>query len=156
MGLSLCILLQDSHSQLTELQHTSPSRGTKQQQQKEVSSQPGSSIAVPSVGSSSEQKFKTPGMDTSQLQSMHSMRKVVCSCKTGWNMDVVLRVLEHSVQGIMQSGQESEEALVITRYTFTIKAAHSSGSALVIVKIQTFCMHFANGCGLVACCVISV
>lgn len=31
MGLSLCILLQDSHSQLTELQHTSPSRGTKQQ-----------------------------------------------------------------------------------------------------------------------------
>ena len=86
-----------------------------QQQQQEVGSQPGSSIAVPSIGSSSEQKLKTPGMDTSQLQSMHSMRKVVCSCKTGWNMDAMLRVLEHSVQGIMQSGQESEEALVITR-----------------------------------------
>ena len=31
MAVSLCIPLQDNHSQLADLQHTSPPRGTKQQ-----------------------------------------------------------------------------------------------------------------------------
>ena len=102
-----------------------------QQQQQEVSQQAVASNAMPSIGSNSEQ-----GMDTSQSQSMHSMRAVVCSCKTGWNMDAVLRALEQSVQGIMQSGQKSEEALIITRYSVTIKAAHSCGSTVLFVEIQ--------------------
>ena len=71
-----------------------------------------------------KQKHTALGMGGSKLQSMHSMRTVLCSCKTGWNMDEVVRVLEQSVQGIMQSGQDSEEALVITRYSVTIKAAY--------------------------------
>ena len=112
-----------------------------QQQQQEVSQQAGSSHAMPSTGASCEQKVKTLSMDTCQLQSMHSMRAVVCSCKTGWNMDEVLRLLEQSVQAIMQSGQESEEALVITRYSHTMKPHTTLGclsnSALLFVKIQT-------------------
>ena len=42
-------------------------------------------------------------------------RAVLCSCKTGWNMEVLVDALEQGVQGVMQSGQEAEEALVITR-----------------------------------------
>ncbi len=40
---------------------------------------------------------------------------VLCSCKTGWNMDVVVKALERGVRSIMESGQDSQEGLVITR-----------------------------------------
>jgi len=40
---------------------------------------------------------------------------VLCSCKTGWNMDVVVKALERGVWNIMESGQDSQEGLVITR-----------------------------------------
>lgn len=105
------------------------------EQQREASQQPGSSNSMSSIGSNSDQ-VETPGTNTSQLQSMHSMKTVVCSCKTGWNMDVMLRVLEQSVQGIMQSGQESEEALVITRYGLTIKAANSSAITYCLSRVS--------------------
>ena len=71
-----------------------------------------------------QQKHTALSTGASQLQSMHSMRTVLCSCKTGWNMDGVVRALEQSVQGTVQSGQDSEEALVITRYSVVIKAAY--------------------------------
>ena len=40
---------------------------------------------------------------------------VLCSCATGWNMDVLLQALEQSVQSMMAAGTDSQEGLVITR-----------------------------------------
>ena len=40
---------------------------------------------------------------------------VLCSCATGWNMDVLLQALEQSVQSMMAAGADSQEGLVITR-----------------------------------------
>ena len=51
----------------------------------------------------------------SLLQNPQLSQAVLCSCKTGWNMDVVVKALERGVRNIMESGQESQEGLVITR-----------------------------------------
>ena len=56
------------------------------------------------------------GGEARQMPGVHSVRTVLCSCKTGWNMDVLVGALERAVHAVMQSGPESEEALVITRY----------------------------------------
>ncbi|KAL0024887.1 hypothetical protein WJX77_000062 [Trebouxia sp. C0004] len=48
-------------------------------------------------------------------QTPQLSQAVLCSCKTGWNMDVVVQALKRGVQDIMESGQDSQEGLVITR-----------------------------------------
>ncbi len=52
--------------------------------------------------------------------STGGLKTVLCSCKTGWNMDVLVNALEQGVRGIMESGSDSQEGLVITRYTCEI------------------------------------
>lgn len=49
------------------------------------------------------------------VQTMQPLQAVLCSCKTGWNMEVLVSALEQGVQSIMESGQDSQEELVITR-----------------------------------------
>ncbi|KAL0038741.1 hypothetical protein WJX79_006049 [Trebouxia sp. C0005] len=51
----------------------------------------------------------------SLLQNTQPSQAVLCSCKTGWNMDLVVKVLERGIRDIMESGQDSQEGLVITR-----------------------------------------
>ena len=63
-------------------------------------------------------------LEADQVPGDTSMRSVMCSCQTGWNMQVLVNALEQGVQGIMQSGQEAEEALVITRFCL-LSAANS-------------------------------
>lgn len=104
-----------------ELQQPGPDEQQQQQQIVQQSSS-SSSMLLTEVDFEAEGTSLTMGPD--QLHSVHGTQTVLCSCKTGWNMDAVVRVLEQSVQGIMQSGQESEEALVITRYSPAIDAAH--------------------------------
>lgn len=53
----------------------------------------------------------------SLLQNTQPSQAVLCSCKTGWNMDLVVKVLERGIRDIMESGQDSQEGLVITRCT---------------------------------------
>ena len=96
--------------------------GGQQQHQLDSSQPPGSYNDVLLAECNGQDSTKQAGMEAAQLQSMHSMRTVLCSCKSGWNMDVLVRALEQGVQAIMQSGQESEEALVITRYTLPVVA----------------------------------
>ena len=48
-------------------------------------------------------------------RSMHLVEAVICSCKTGWHMDKLLSALELGIKGIMESGQDSQEGLIITR-----------------------------------------
>lgn len=92
-----------------------------EQQQQQISQHTSSSSVMSS--SKVQPEEEATSLPTSP-DELHSTRTVLCSCKTGWNMDAVVRALEQGVQGIMQSGQESEEALVITRYTPAIDAAH--------------------------------
>ena len=48
-------------------------------------------------------------------RGMHPVKAVICSCKTGRHMDKLLNALELGVKGIMESGQDSQEGLIITR-----------------------------------------
>ncbi len=51
----------------------------------------------------------------SLIQNPQLSQAVLCSCKTGWNMDLAVNALERGVRNIMEFGQESQQGLVITR-----------------------------------------
>ena len=95
-----------------------------EQQQQQISQHSGSPSVLSLTKVHPEEEASSRAMGPDQVQSVHSTQTVLCSCKTGWNMDAMAGLLEQSVQGIMQSGQKSEEALVITRYSPAIDAAH--------------------------------
>lgn len=101
-----------------------------QQQPNDSQQQLGAHSGMPPGRLTLQHGTTAAGMETRQLHGMHSMRTVLCSCKTGWNMDVLVEALEQGIQAIMQSGQESEEALVITRYSLLVWGACHWSSAV--------------------------
>lgn len=64
---------------------------------------------------------KASALEITQRQA--SSQVVVCSCKTGLNMEALTDALESAVQQIMQQGQESEEGFAITRCPSYVTAA---------------------------------
>ena len=106
----------EQQPQLTQMsQRTYPDQHTRQtlidtlQQQQ----QPPSTVSQPTVTSHPQQSMSAAVEQTGQAQGT---RAVMCSCKTGWNMETLVSVMEQGVLGVMQSGQEAEEALIITRF----------------------------------------
>lgn len=51
------------------------------------------------------------------VQNVEPLQAVLCSCRTGWNMEMLVSALEQGARSIMESGQNSQEELVITRYS---------------------------------------
>ncbi|KAL3155534.1 hypothetical protein ABBQ38_011086 [Trebouxia sp. C0009 RCD-2024] len=103
--------------QHSDRQLQSPGLNEQQQQEQQPYHSPqqqGAYGATPSAGLALQHGMTAAGIEARQLPGMQ-MRTVLCSCKTGWNMDVLVGALERGVQAVMQSGQESGEALVITR-----------------------------------------
>lgn len=116
--------------QHSDRQLQSPGLNEQQQQEQQPYHSPqqqGAYGATPSAGLALQHGMTAAGIEARQLPGMQ-MRTVLCSCKTGWNMDVLVGALERGVQAVMQSGQESGEALVITRYSHFCWGVCLSGS----------------------------
>lgn len=82
---------------------------------------------------------------------LHPQRSqaVLCSCKTGWNVDVVVKALEKVVRNIMESGEDSQEGLVITRCS----AQGQSETALRCAVCAMLCL-ISMLCNAVSHCVM--
>lgn len=76
---------------------------------------------------------------------------VLCSCKTGWNMDVVVKALERGVRNIMESGQDSQEGLVITRCSVQSQSETALCCAVCIMPGLILMLCYAVLCCVMLC-----
>ncbi len=83
----------------------------------------------------------------SLLQNPQLSQAVLCSCKTGWNMDVVVKALERGVRNIMESGQDSQEGLVITRCSVQSQCDPSC------IVLSAPCHAWSSCCAMLCCAV---